>query len=147
MNILYIGFKGAHNSSYQLVQSISSSNKLLLTNSFNGIKKDLGNIGLESYDFIVMFGINKNLKNKIIIEVNSKYNNETLMTNVNYEKIESILKENNIDVDINDNPTQYLCNYAYHLALQRNLNSIFIHIPGISKFSDLNKLVSIFNKY
>ena len=147
MNILYIGFKGAHNSSYQLVQSISSSNKLLLTNSFNGIKKDLGNIGLESYDFIVMFGINKNLKNKIIIEVNSKYNNETLMTNVNYEKIESIFKENNIDVDINDNPTQYLCNYAYYLALQRNLNSIFIHIPGISKFSDLNKLVSIFNKY
>ena len=63
MSILYIGFKGAHNSSYQLVQSISSSNKLLLTNSFNGIKKDLGNIGLESYDFIVMFGINKNLKN------------------------------------------------------------------------------------
>ena len=65
------------------------------------------------------------------------------MTNVNCKKIESLLKENNIDVNINYNPTQYLCNYAYHLALQRNLNSIFIHIPGISKFSDLYKLVSI----
>ena len=95
---------------------------------------------------LLCLGLKKNLKNKIIIEVNSKYNNEILMTNVNYKKIESLFNDNNIDVDINDNPTQYLCNYAYHLALSRNINSLFIHIPGISKFSDFNRLVSIFNE-
>lgn len=68
---------------------------------------ELTNICLESYDFIIMFGINKNLKNKIIIEVKSKYNNETLMTKVNYKKMKSLFQENNMDVDINDNPTQY----------------------------------------
>ena len=62
MNILYVGFKGEHNASYQLVQSISSSNKMLLTNSFKGIKNDLGNTDLESYDFIIMFGIKKKFK-------------------------------------------------------------------------------------
>ena len=40
MAILYTGFKGVGNSSYLLVNQIAAE-KLLLTNSFNGLRKDI----------------------------------------------------------------------------------------------------------
>ena len=51
-NILFIGFKGKFNSSSILVQSIAP-NYYLLTNSFNGLKKDIDHIEGD-YDFIIM---------------------------------------------------------------------------------------------
>lgn len=146
MEILYTGFKGKNNASYQLVELINPNDKVLLTNSFEGLKKDLDNISLESYNLIIMFGINKNLKDKVIIEVNSKYNEVSLATKIDYEELKLWIRNNDIDVDLNFKPTKYLCNYAYHTTLLRNSNSIFIHIPGLSKITDLNKLVSVFKK-
>ena len=66
MKILYTGFKGKNNASCQLIELIDPSDKILLTNSFEGIKRDLDNISLELYDLIIMFGINKKLKGKIV---------------------------------------------------------------------------------
>lgn len=43
MRVLYTGFKGKNNSSYQLVSNISGE-KLFLTNSFEGLKKDIVNV-------------------------------------------------------------------------------------------------------
>ena len=144
MKILYTGFKGKNNASCQLVELINANDKVLLTNSFEGIKKDLAKISLESYDLIIMFGINKNLKDKLIIEINSNLNLEYLNTKVNYDELKSMISDNDIEVDLNFKPTKYLCNYAYHNALLRNKNSIFIHIPGISKITDINKIASVF---
>ena len=62
------------------------------------------------------------------------------MTTVNYKKFKLWLHENNIDVDINFKPTRYLCNYAYYLALSNNTNCVFVHIPSLSKFPDLEKI-------
>ena len=146
MKILYTGFRGKNNASCQLVEMINPNDKVLLTNSFDGIKKDLNNISLESYDLVIMFGINKNLKDKLIIEVNSNLNSEYLNTKVNYNKLKSVISDNDIEVDLNFKPTKYLCNYAYHNALLRNKNSIFIHIPGISKITDINKIASVFKE-
>lgn len=146
MKILYTGFRGKNNASCQLVEMINPNDKVLLTNSFDGIKKDLNNISLESYDLVIMFGINKNLKDKLIIEVNSNLNSEYLNTKVNYNKLKSVISDNDIEVDLNFKPTKYLCNYAYHNALLRNKNSIFIHIPGISKITDINKIASLFKE-
>lgn len=146
MKILYTGFRGKNNASCQLVELINPNDKVLLTNSFEGIKKDLDNISLESYDLIIMFGINKNLKDKLIIEINSNLNLEHLNTKVNYDKLKSTISNNDIEVDLNFKPTKYLCNYAYHNALLRNKNSIFIHIPGISKITDINKIASVFKE-
>ena len=146
MKILYTGFRGKNNASCQLVELINPNDKVLLTNSFEGIKKDLDNISLESYDLIIMFGINKNLKDKLIIEINSNLNLEHLNTKVNYDKLKSTIRNNDIEVDLNFKPTKYLCNYAYHNALLRNKNSIFIHIPGISKITDINKIASVFKE-
>lgn len=146
MKILYTGFKGKNNASYQLVEQINKNDKLLLTNSFDGIKKDLDNISLDSYDYVIMFGINKNLKYKLIIEVNSKYNEVSLTTKVNYKELKMWISNYDIDVDLNFKPSKYLCNYAYHTTLLRNKNTIFIHIPGLSKIIDFNKLVSVFKE-
>lgn len=146
MKILYIGFKGKNNSSCKLVELIDANNKLLLTNSFNGIKKDLNNISLESYDLIIMFGINKNLKDKLIIEINSNLYFECLSTKINYEQLKLKISDSDIDVDLNFKPTKYLCNYAYHNVLLRNKKSIFIHIPGITKITDINKIASVFKE-
>lgn len=146
MKILYTGFKGKNNASCQLVELINANDKVLLTNSFEGIKKDLAKISLESYDLIIMFGINKNLKDKLIIEINSNLNLEYLNTKVNYDELKSMISDNDIEVDLNFKPTKYLCNYAYHNALLRNNNSIFIHIPGISKITDINKIASVFKE-
>ena len=41
MKFLYVGFKGSNNASCQLVEKVNSSNKLLLTNSYDGIKGNL----------------------------------------------------------------------------------------------------------
>ena len=57
-----------------------------------------------------------------------------------------MISDNDIEVDLNFKPTKYLCNYAYHNALLRNKNSIFIHIPGISKITDINKIASVFKE-
>ena len=146
MKILYTGFRGKNNASCQLVELINANDKVLLTNSFEGIKKDLAKISLESYDLIIMFGINKNLKDKLIIEINSNLNLEYLNTKVNYDELKSMISDNDIEVDLNFKPTKYLCNYAYHNALLRNKNSIFIHIPGISKITDINKIASVFKE-
>lgn len=146
MKILYTGFKGKNNASCQLIELINANDKVLLTNSFEGIKKDLAKISLESYDLIIMFGINKNLKDKLIIEINSNLNLEYLNTKVNYDELKSMISDNDIEVDLNFKPTKYLCNYAYHNALLRNKNSIFIHIPGISKITDINKIASVFKE-
>ena len=146
MKILYTGFKGKNNASCQLVELINANDKVLLTNSFEGIKKDLAKISLESYDLIIMFGINKNLEDKLIIEINSNLNLEYLNTKVNYDELKSMISDNDIEVDLNFKPTKYLCNYAYHNALLRNKNSIFIHIPGISKITDINKIASVFKE-
>ena len=146
MKVLYTGFKGKNNASCQLIDLINPDNKILITNSFDGIKKDLDNISLESYYLIIMFGINKNLKDKLIIEINSNLNAEHLNTKVNYDKLKSMMCNNGIEVDLNFNPTKYLCNYASHNALLRNKNSIFIHIPGISKITDIHKIASVFKK-
>ena len=43
MKILYTGFKGVHNSSYKVVNSLQGD-KVFLTNSFEGLKKDIENI-------------------------------------------------------------------------------------------------------
>lgn len=72
MKILYTCFKGKNNASFQLVSEIYGD-KLYLTNSFDGLKRDIANQS-EEYDFVIMFGIDKNLKNRIRIERVAEYN-------------------------------------------------------------------------
>lgn len=64
--MLHIGFKGKNNASCILVKSISTDS-YLLTNSFEGLKRDIENLDY-SYDCVILFGIDKNLVNAVRIE-------------------------------------------------------------------------------
>ena len=132
---LYIGFKGKNNASCLLVQSIST-NHCLLTNSFDGLKKDIEQLD-DFYNCIIMFGIDKNLKDSVRIEkVAEKGTLEHSCLNL--EEISANLNANGITNYICDKPTHYLCNEAYWYILHKfNGRAAFIHIPSIKYKNDI----------
>ena len=66
MKTLYVGFKGIHNSSNKLVQNLQGE-KYFLTNSFEGLKRDIENL-VGEYEQVYMFGLDKALKDSVRIE-------------------------------------------------------------------------------
>ena len=74
MKTLYTAFKGKNNTSYQLVSRIDN-NSLFLTNSFTGLEKDITRFDCD-FDAVYMFGIDKNLVDKIRIDLCACYNSE-----------------------------------------------------------------------
>ena len=129
MKILYVGFKGAHNTSCQLVSSFPGKH-LYLTNSFSGLARDIDALE-EDYDAVIMFGIDKSLSASLRVERCARIDGETLETKLYADQLACGFHENGIHCDISDMPTQYLCNAAYFRMLQKtNGRAIFIHIPG-----------------
>lgn len=137
---LYIGFKGKNNASCILAQSISK-NHYLLTNSFSGLKKDIELLN-DSYDCIIMFGIDKNLKNSVRIEQAAE--KDTIEFSVlDLEEIAERLNANGITNYICDETSHYLCNEAYWFILHKfKGKAVFIHIPPIKNIDDvfINKI-------
>ena len=129
MKILYVGFKGAHNTSYQLVSSFSGE-QLYLTNSFSGLARDIDALEYD-YDAVIMFGIDKSLSTSLRVERCAQLHGETLNTKLYADQLARGFRENGIPCDISDTPTQYLCNDAYFKMLRKtNGKAIFVHIPG-----------------
>ena len=81
MKILFTAFKGVHNTSFQLVDQ-TAANHILLTNSFQGLEKDISFISSD-YSIVYMFGVDKKLIDKVRIETCAKYNDETVCTDFN----------------------------------------------------------------
>jgi len=139
--VLLTGFKGKNNSSGILVQAISQ-NYRLLTNSFNGVKKDINQIDSD-FDFLIMFGCDKNLKDFVRIERFAEKNGEKVSSALNLEKISEVFGQVGIKNIISNTPVHYLCNEAYWHALQKfNKKAVFIHIPTIKNLDDgfINKM-------
>lgn len=129
MTTLYTGFKGAGNSSYMMISRIAGE-KLFLTNSFTGLKKDIENLS-KDYNRVYMFGLDKSLKNEIRIEECAQRNNRVLYTTMDSKKIANALTVSGIHCVTSDIPTHYLCNEAYYSMLEKyNRNAIFIHLPS-----------------
>ncbi len=134
-NTLFIGFKGKYNSSGILVQSIAK-NFCLLTNSFNGLKKDIDYIDGD-YDFILMFGVDKKLENSLRIESVAEKNGVRYSSILDLENISERLNNAGVDNYISTIPTHYLCNEAYWYILKKfNGKAVFIHIPTIKYIND-----------
>lgn len=128
--VLYIGFKGKNNASGRLAESLSPDH-LLLTNSFEGLKKDIDSIGQE-YDCAVMFGVDKNLVSTVRIELSAVKGDKKYYSKLNADKFASSLDAAGIKTVISDDPKTCLCNEAYWNALSRfEGRAIFIHIPTI----------------
>ena len=145
--ILLTGFKGKNNSSGKLVQTISENGLLLLTNSFDGVKKDIEGINGD-FDFLIMFGCDKNLKDSVRIERFAQKNGEKIASVLDLENVSKCLAAAGINNFISDTSGHYLCNEAYWYALQRfNGKAVFIHIPTIKNLDDsfitrMNKFMS-----
>ena len=144
MKILFTAFKGMYNTSFQFVNQ-TGANYVLLTNSFQGLKKDISSIS-RNYDIVYMFGVDKRLTNKIRIETCAKDNNETLHTDFNISPLEEKLRAGEISYTVSNKPTCYLCNAAYYHMLKKNPNAVFIHIPSIGGMTTemMKKLIEIF---
>lgn len=134
MNVLYVGFKGKNNASCQLLSNLKG-NRLLLTNSYDGLKRDIA-MHNGNYDLILMFGIDKTLKDKIRIEELARYNEEEVGTIIDTKMINRYFNENGIDAFVSDIPTAYLCNVAYYYMLKKyNGRAVFVHIPTSKNMS------------
>ena len=132
--MLFIGFKGKNNSSCMLVKGLSD-NPFLLTNSFEGLRKDIESLK-DVPDTAVMFGADKTLSAGVRIERSAAINGEKIVSNLKLEAIAKAIKKAGAEAEISDNPTAYLCNEAYGLILKRfSGRAVFIHIPTV-KYAD-----------
>lgn len=140
--VLLTAFYGKYNASNMLVNMIDANvDKLILTNSFVKLEQELNNTSLEEYNLILMFGINKFLTDEIRLEETAKLD-DTLDSHIDI-KLMSELCNKYIKTLINNIPTKYLCNSAYYHTLKKNLNTLFIHIPGFSKITNMNLLADM----
>ena len=65
------------------------------------------------------------------VERCAQLHGETLNTKLFADQLARGFRENGINCDISDTPTQYLCNDAYFRMLQKtNGKAVFVHIPG-----------------
>ena len=116
---LFVGFKGMKNSSCVLVSELLKESRLredgalknffMLTNSFEGVKRDIEAIE-GSYDFVIMFGCDKSLKSCVRIERFAEKDGIKFETNLNLELLSKRLGEGGIENVISEIPTHYLCN-------------------------------------
>ena len=135
MNILFTAFRGKNNSSSALLAQING-NKLLLTNSFAGLKNDIENID-EVYDFVLMFGLDKTLKNEVRIEKIAKYEGNGIVTRIDLALVSDAFDKENVKNSISSKPTQYLCNAAYyHMLRKTDGKAVFIHIPTLKNMNE-----------
>ena len=72
MNTIYVCFKGKNNASFILAKSLSKD-PYLLTNSFDGLKRDIENLSGE-LDRVFLFGVDKTLTDSIRIEKTAEKN-------------------------------------------------------------------------
>ena len=135
MKVLYTGFKGKNNSSYQLLSRILG-HKLFLTNSFDGLKKEIMNI-TDQYDLVVMFGLDTSLKDTVRIESIAEWDGEERATEIDCDEICGCLTTNGVRCAVSNIPTRYLCNAAYfHMLEKVSGKAVFIHIPSTKNMSE-----------
>ena len=135
MKVLYTGFKGENNSSYQLLSKISG-HKLFLTNSFKGLEKDIMNV-TDKFDLVVMFGLDTSLKETVRIESVAEAEGKVRVTTVDCKTICNCLMAHGVENVVSEIPTQYLCNMAYFNALHKfEGKAMFIHIPSLKNMSE-----------
>ena len=143
---LFIGFKGKKNSSGVLVSELLKESRLredgalknffLITNSFEGEKRDIEAIE-GSYDFVIMFGCDKSLKDCVRLECFAEKDGVKCVTRLDVKLLSETLAHDGVENVISETPTHYLCNEAYWYALQKFEGKVvFIHIPTLKNLDE-----------
>ena len=111
-------------------------NFFLLTNSFEGVKGDIEAIE-GSYDFVIMFGCDKSLKDCVRLECFAEKDGIKCQTRLDVKLLSETLVRDGVENIISETPTQYLCNEAYWYALQKFEGKVvFIHIPTLKNIDE-----------
>ncbi|MCI9409134.1 MAG: hypothetical protein HFJ89_04890 [Oscillospiraceae bacterium] len=133
--ILYTGFKGRHNSSCRLMD-LFEGEKLLLTNSFAGLKIDIESI-TAVYNAVFMFGLDKNLSDSVRIEKYAEKDGARLAGLSCEKAARKAFEAEGIKCTVSENTSQYLCNEAYFFMLEKTGGkALFFHIPPIRYMTD-----------
>ena len=128
MDLLMVGFKGKNNSSAVLVSALSSRH-ILLTNSFEGLRKDIENMPVE-HDGALLFGVDKDLVDSVRIERVAGKDGMSRTSKLDLEGLAERFSSAGIRATLSSEPTKYLCNEAYWHALNKfSGRAVFIHIP------------------
>ncbi len=85
MSVLYVAFKGNGNSGNKIVRNLSGD-KLFLTNSYSGLKRDIDQIN-GTYDFVYMFGLDKALNGNVRIECAAQRGDVCLYSDLDFHSI------------------------------------------------------------
>lgn len=134
MKTLYTAFKGKNNPSCQLV-SLLQRDTLLLTNSFQGLERDIFAMAGE-YERVIMLGVDKHLKNAIRLETCAEYRGERVCSAFCMKALTNKCDELAILYQVSNQPTAYLCNAAYWHMLKKVQNTAFVHIPSAKGMSE-----------
>lgn len=135
MSTLYVSFKGNGNSANKIVRSLNGE-KVFLTNSYNGLKKDIDNIN-GIYDSVYMFGVDKNLKGIVRIECVAQKGDVCLYSDIDCNSIAVKFNKSGIITDLGNIPVQSLCNDAYWYMLRKcNCHAVFFHVPSIKYITE-----------
>ena len=152
MKILYTAFNGK-NSSKILLDAIDSNHKLYLKNSFNTSVIQLQNeLSKNNYDLVVSFGRAPLRVDNVKIEI-SATNENKYKTNYDYNNLKEFLKNKGYKVIISNSAGKYLCNNLYYHGLKYiddnklKTQMIFIHLPKLSRITNISNLIEIFSKY
>ena len=121
---IYIGFKGKNNTSSTLVEYLSEK-PYLLTNSFSGVKKDIENLA-DNYDYVLMFGVDKNLKDSVRIERIAEREGVCLLSDLDLDDISKRLSTVGVMNYISNTPIHYLCNEAFWFSSLSALYMYFV---------------------
>ena len=141
MNLLMVGFKGKNNSSAILVSALSSQG-VLLTNSFEGLRKDIESLPA-GHDGALLFGGDKDLTDSVRIERVAGKDGELRTSKLDLERLVERFSSAGIRATISSKPTEYLCNEAYWYLLQKyDGNAVLIHVPTVKHF-DMNWVAKI----
>ena len=146
-NTLYIGFKGKNNTSCAAAEQFE--NHYLLTNSFDGLRKDI-----EAIDSVpgrvIMFGVDKSLTDSVRIERVAEVDGERSISSLDLIAIALALRDADLEVSISGRPTQYLCNDAYLRLLKKfDGRAVLIQIPTIKNADEnfIKKLIILKSAY
>lgn len=143
MDLLMVGFKGKNNSSAVLVSALSSRH-VLLTNSFEGLRKDIENMPVE-HDGALLFGVDKDLVDSVRIERVAGKDGMSHTSKLDLEGLAERFSSAGIRATLSAEPTKYLCNEAYWYLLEKyDGNAALIHVPTI-KHLDLIQNIKLVN--
>ncbi len=137
MDLLMVGFKGKNNSSAVLVSALSSRH-VLLTNSFEGLRKDIENMPVE-HDGALLFGVDKDLVDSVRIERVAGKDGMSHTSKLDLEGLAERFSSAGIRATLSAEPTKYLCNEAYwHLLEKYDGNAALIHVPTIKHLETID---------